>query len=51
MFVGRITNKDTQKLKVVVKNGGETKEQTYVLTGLTLEPKMSTEEATVVKTK
>ena len=37
MFIGKISNKDTQKLKVVVKNGETSKEQTYALTGLTLE--------------
>lgn len=37
MFVGRITNKDTQSIKVVTKSGDAVLTKTYGLTGFTLE--------------
>lgn len=36
MFVGRITNKDTQSIKVVCKKADKTLTKTYKLSGLTL---------------
>lgn len=37
MWVGLIKNKDTQSIKVTTTKGDESVEQTYNLTGLTLE--------------
>lgn len=37
MYVGKIANKDTQSIKVVVTKDDETVEKTYSLSGLTLE--------------
>lgn len=37
MYVGKIANKDTQSIKVTTTKGEESVEQTYSLTGLTLE--------------
>lgn len=39
LFVGRITNKDTQKIRVVATKYGLSTTKTYTLTGLTLTPK------------
>lgn len=36
MFVGRIKNKDTQKIRVISKKGDSSVTKTYGLTGLTL---------------
>lgn len=36
-WVGKIANKDTQSIKVTTTKGGKSVEQTYSLTGLTLE--------------